>query len=58
MNKASVKVTHLGIDYAYVTIHISTSKGGHTIEEIVVPLSVGEALADAGATEGEEFENE
>lgn len=56
MSNATVKVTHLGGDYAYIKIHISTSRGGVTMEDIEVPLYIGEALAEAGATEGEEFE--
>ncbi len=55
MAQATTKVTHLGGDYAYINLHISTSKGGKTVEDIEVPLSIGEALADAGLTEGDEF---
>lgn len=47
---ATVKVTHLGIDYATIELHISTSMGGKTIEDIEVPLYVGEALDKAGLT--------
>lgn len=57
MNNANIRVTHLGIDYAYVTLHITTSRGGVTIEDIEVPLYVGEQLAKAGVTEGDEFDD-
>lgn len=49
--KATVKVTHLGIDYATIKLHISTSKGSTTTEDIEVPLYIGEALEAAGMVE-------
>lgn len=58
MNNATVKVTHLGEDYAYINLHITTPKGGQTIEDIEVSRRIGEILAESGMTEGEEFEDE
>lgn len=56
MKNATVKVTHIGNDYAYVNIYISTPQGGQTIEDIEVSRHIGEVLAKYGMTEGEEFE--
>lgn len=55
MNTSNIKVTHLGQDYSYVNIYIHTTKGSTVMEDIEVPLYIGEALAEAGETEGEEF---
>lgn len=55
MTNATIKVTHLGEDYAYVNIDIATKKGGYKFYDFEVPLYIGEALAEAGQTEGDEF---
>lgn len=52
--KVTIKVTHLGYDYAYVNIYVGKKK---IAEDYEVSLNIGEALAKAGATEGEEFDS-
>lgn len=49
-NRSSVKVTHIGIDYATVTLVISTDRGSETIQDIQVSRFIGEALDEAGMT--------
>lgn len=48
--RAGVKVTHIGLDYATVTLNIATSLGSQTIEDIQVARYIGEALDEAGMT--------
>lgn len=54
MNNATVKVTHIGEDYATIEIHISTSQGGQKISDIEVSRTIGEILDKIGATNYED----
>lgn len=51
MTQATVRVAHIGEDYATINLFIQTPKGSTKVRDIEVARFIGEALDEAGLTD-------